>query len=110
MKPPQFFITLILSSICVVLSLVTIWQGHSLNDLQNAFQDQQLADQSKLQGMQAEINRGGQIQQIYTSLIKDIASVSYDSTGKVRNDKLKDLLAKNGFNVSVPTPTPQPNK
>lgn len=107
MKPPQFFITLILSAVCVVLSLITIWQGRSLNDLQNKFQEAQVKDQNEFQGLQQDINKGMQMQQAYTNIIKEIAAAAYDQTGKVKDEKLKELLAKNGWSLT-PNAAPAP--
>jgi hypothetical protein len=110
MKPPQFFITLILSSICVVLSVLTFWLSQSLISAQTKFQDDQMKIQSQVQNDQAEINRGNQFGQVYTNMIKDIASLAFDPTGKVKDDKLKDLLTKNNITVNVPAASPTPSK
>jgi len=109
MKPPQFFITLILSSICLVLGLLTVWQSQARHSAGNALQDQQILIQNELQTKQGLINRGNQFGQVYTSMIKDIASLAYDGTGKVKDEKLKDLLTKNNITVSVPSPSPAPS-
>jgi predicted Holliday junction resolvase-like endonuclease len=109
MKPPQYFITLTLASISLVLSIVVIWQGQSGISLQNLVQQKQIELQTEVQKRQEEVNRGIQSQQIGTNLLKDIAAASYDATkGTVRNEKLKDLLTKNGITVNVNQPTSSP--
>lgn len=109
MKPPQFFITLTLASISLVLSIVVIWQGQSSISLQNQVQQKQIELQTEVQKRQDEINRGNQSQQIGTNLLKDIAAASYDpAKGTVKNEKLKDLLTKNGITVTVNQPSPSP--
>jgi|GEM_PF-2049511 len=114
MKPPQFIITLILASICLVLSLLVFLLGKSGSSLGNTVQQRQIEIQAEVQKRQDEINRGSQSQQIGTNLLKDIAGASIDSaSGKVKNEKLKELLTKNGITVTVnqnpnSQPTPKP--
>jgi hypothetical protein len=102
MKPPQFIITLILASICLVLSILVLLQGESGISLQGAVSKQQIELQTEVQKRQDEINRGTQSQQIGTNLLKDIAAASIDpNTGATKNEKLKELLTKNGITVTV---------
>lgn len=109
MKPPQFFITLILSSICLVLSALTFVESKARHSDAIELQDQQTTVQGELQKGQAQVNRGNQFAQVYTSMIKDVASLAYDATGKVKDEKLKDLLTKNNITVTVPSPSPAPS-
>jgi hypothetical protein len=109
MKPPQFFVTLTLASLTLVLSIYVIWQGQSLNALQNSVQKEQLEVQTSLQKSQEVINLGNQSRQVGTNLLKDIATAAIDpNKGSVRNEKLKAVLEKNGvtiqFNQASPTP------
>ena len=53
---------------------------------------------------QGAISRGTRFKQVYTNIIKDIASMAYNSDGGPRNEKLKDLLARNGVTVNANTP------
>lgn len=108
MKPPQFIITLILASICLILSILVSWQGHSGTSLQLAVQQKQLEIQTEVQKRQDEINRGGQSQQIGTNLLKDIATTALDGKGTVKNQKLKELLEKNGIQIKVNQPQTTP--
>lgn len=92
----QFYITVALAAACLILSIAVIALGQSNQHLQVEAQNQQ-----------NEINRGNMSQQIGTKILQDMASVS------VKNEKMKDVLAKNGYSVSVnpspassPTPTP----
>ncbi len=90
----QFYITVALASACLILSIAVIALGQSNQRLQVEAQNQQ-----------NEINRGNMSQQIGTNILKDMASVS------VKNEKMKDVLAKNGYTVTVnqnPSPTPAP--
>ena len=94
MKPVQFYITVALAAVCLILSIIVIAMGQSTQHLQAQAQDQQ-----------NEINRGNMSQQIGTKILQDMASVS------VKNDKMKDVLSRNGYNVTVnpatsPSPTP----
>jgi len=111
MKPPQFFITLILSSICVVLSVLAFWLTQSLNSAEADFQKSQFEVQTSVQKKQSDINTGSQLSQIYNSMIHDMAALTYDNTtGKLKDEKLKDLLTKYGItvNVQMPSATPKP--
>jgi hypothetical protein len=82
--------------------------GHSGIKLQNDVQKEQIDIQADLQKRQETINLGNQSQQIANSILKDIAATAYNTqTGQVRNEKLKELLVRNGINVQVNTqPTP----
>ena len=78
--------------------------------MQKALEKQQTDTQTEMQSKQAEINRGTQVTQLYSSLLKDMATLAFNpTTGAVKNEKLKDLLARNGITISV-APTPAPAK
>lgn len=70
----------------------TVSIGGDFKDLINL--TQQITDD------QAAIARGTQFTQVYTSMIKDIAGMAYGSDGLPRNERLKDLLARNGISVN----------
>lgn len=92
MKPVPFYITVALAAVSLLLSIAVVALGQS---------NQQL--QTELQKQQEEINRGNVSQQVGTNLLRDMASAS------VKNDKMKEALAKNGYNVNVtPTASPSP--
>jgi len=94
MKAPQFYITLALGALCLVLSLTAIVLGKSNNNLQQQQQSQQ-----------AEINRGNMSIQIGQNMLRDMAELS------LKNDKIKQVLARNGYTVNAaPTPAPTPSK
>ncbi len=101
MKIP-FYISVGASALCLVLSIISFAVGNSNQSLQAEVQKQQQA----LQVQQEEINAGNQIsQQIGPNLLRDMAASS------VKNDKMKALLAKHGYNVQVkdaPASTPAP--
>jgi predicted DNA binding CopG/RHH family protein len=66
------------------------------------FEEEKADIQSEMQKKQAQISRGTQLEQVYSNMIKDVASLAYDpATGAVRNQKLKDLLARHEITVSV---------
>jgi signal transduction histidine kinase len=91
MKPIQYYITVGIGAVCLILAIVGIWLSRSNQGLQNQLQDQQ-----------NEINRGNLTQQIGTNILRDMGSVA------LKNDKMKELLGKHGFNVTVnPSPAPQ---
>ena len=99
MKIP-FYISVGASALCLVLSIVVFAVGLSNQTLQTEVQKQQQA----LQAQQAEIENGNRIsQEIGQGVLKDMATVS------LKNDKMKALLAKHGYNVQVaPNNTPAP--
>ncbi len=91
MKPIEVYITSALGglSILLVIALITISQ----------------ANQSITQGLQAQqniINQGRVGEQVGQAVLRDMAALS------VQNSKIKDLLARNGFNVTQ-NPAPQGN-
>jgi len=97
MKPIEVYITSALGgiSILLVIALFTLSQ----------------ANQGITRGIQAQqnvINQGRVGEQVGQAVLRDMAALS------VQNDKIKKLLADNGFNVtrnnpaaSTPAPTPQ---
>lgn len=101
MKPSEFLVTLALASICLVLSIAVIWQGQSSISLNASVQSRIAEIQSQAQQRQLEINRGAQSQQIGTNILRDIAAATYNANGSVKNEKLKDLLTRNGISVTV---------
>jgi hypothetical protein len=96
MKIP-FYISVAASALCLVLSVVLFIVGSTNQTLQNEVQAQQV----DLQKQQEEINKGQQIgQQVGPNLLRDMAVAS------TKNEKMKLLLAKNGYQVSMATPAP----
>ena len=96
MKIP-FYISVTASALCLLLSIIIFAVGNSNQSLQAEVQKQQQA----LQVQQEEINAGNQIsQQIGPNLLRDMAASS------VKNEKMKALLAKHGYNVQVKEPAP----
>ena len=96
MKIP-FYISVTASALCLILSIIIFAVGNSNQSLQAEVQKQQQA----LQVQQEEINAGNQIsQQIGPNLLRDMAASS------VKNEKMKALLAKHGYNVQVKEPAP----
>ncbi|MEI6352005.1 MAG: hypothetical protein WCP06_12975 [Verrucomicrobiota bacterium] len=94
MKPPQFYIAVALGAVCLVLSIAAIALGQSNQRLQ-----------AQLQSQQDEINFATANVQQGQGMIRDMAQLS------VKNDKIKQALARNGINVTVnasPTPSPTP--
>ena len=92
MKRWQFVILIIFSVLCLAVSVATVVSSKLNQDLQ-----------TQLQRQQVEISRGNQSQQIGNNLVRDIAS------GATKNAKLRDLLARNGFNMPEnPSPAPGP--
>ena len=104
MKIP-FYISVAASALCLVLSVIVLAIGNSNQSLQDEVQKKQLAlqaQQQALQAQQVEIEAGAQInQKIGPELLRDMAASS------VKNEKMKALLAKHGYNVEVKnTPAP----
>jgi len=98
MKIP-YYISIAASALCLILSIMVLAVGNSNQGLQDEVQKQQEALQAKqqaLQTQQEEINAGNQIsQQIGPNLLRDMAASS------VKNEKMKALLSKHGYNVQV---------
>ena len=105
MKIP-FYISTAATALCLILSIVVFAVGSSNYSLQTELQKQQKtlqAQQQALQDQQREIDAGNQIsQQIGPNLLRDMAAAS------VKNEKMKALLAKHGYNVQVKDATPAP--
>ena len=98
----SFYISVAASALCLILSIVVFAVGLSNQTLQTEVQKQQQA----IQAQQAEIENGNRIsQEIGQGVLKDMATVS------LKNDKMKALLAKHGYNVQVApannTPAPK---
>jgi hypothetical protein len=79
----QYFVSLALSAVALLLTITLIVTGKTNQDIQQ-----------ELQKQQTEINKGQVSQQIGTALLRDMAVAS------VNNSKIKDLLAKHGFTVN----------
>ena len=94
MKPFQFYTTLALGALCLVLSITAIILGKTNNNLQQ-----------QQQAQQEEINRGNMSMQVGQNMLRDMAEIS------LKNDKIKQVLAQNGYTVNpAPTPAPSPSK
>ncbi len=115
MKLP-FYISTLASSLCLILSIIVLAIGRTNNRTQTELQKKQEGiqkQQQELQAQQEEINAANQIiKEIGPNLLRDLASAS------VKNEKVKVLLAKHGYNVQMkepapatpPTDTPAPKK
>jgi len=84
MKVPQFYVTLALGTLCLALSITSIVLGKTNNALQR-----------EQQAQQEEINRGNMSVQVGQNLLRDMAELS------LKNEKIKQVLAKNGYTVNV---------
>lgn len=103
----SFYISVATSALSLILAIVILAVGSSNQGLQNEIQAQQKEvqkQQGELQKQQEQINTGSQIQQkVGPALLQDMAQVS------LKNEKMKALLGKHGYNVQPPaTPTPAP--
>lgn len=93
----SFYISVAASALCLVLSIVLFVVGGINQGLQTDVQ----AQQAEYQKQQDEINRGNSIsQQVGPALLRDMAVAS------TKNEKMKQLLAGNGYTVNVATPPP----
>ena len=99
MKQTQFYIAVALSAVCLVLGLALIAIGQSSQTAQMELQQKQNAIQIELQQRQVEINKGKVSDQVGGAILQDLASVA------LKNSKIKDVLAKNGYNISA-APSP----
>jgi hypothetical protein len=92
MKRWQFSVLLTLGFACLCLALVTIVFARENRKLQEAVQAQQ-----------ALINKGALSQQIGVNLLREMAAAAQS------DDKMRQLLRDNGYNLSSPTPaSPRP--
>jgi predicted Holliday junction resolvase-like endonuclease len=94
MKPPQFIVAVVLSLVPLILVINLIFIGQKNQSLQ-----------SQLQAQQEAINKGSMTQQIGVNILKEIAA------GSVKDDKLKEVLTKSGYSVTVnasASPSPSP--
>lgn len=100
MKQTQFYIAVALSAVCLLLAVVLIALGQSSQSAQLDLQKRQNEVQIELQQRQAEVNKGEVSQRVGTAILQDMASVA------LKNSKIKDVLAKNGYNVTAaPSPS-----
>jgi hypothetical protein len=84
MKPIEFAVTTGLAGLCLVATIALVVITSANRSIERGLQEQQLV-----------INRGQVSQQIGTALIRDLAGIS------LNNPKVRDLLARNGINVTV---------
>lgn len=84
MKPIEFAVTTGLAGLCLVAALALVVITSANRSIERGLQEQQQV-----------INRGQVSQQIGTALVRDLAGVS------VNNAKVRDLLSRNGINVTV---------
>jgi len=89
MKHPQFIVAAILSLVPLILVINLIFTGQKNQSLQ-----------AQLQAQQEAINKGSMSQQIGVNLLKEIAAAS------VKDEKLKEVLTKSGYSVSVTPSAP----
>ncbi len=87
MKSTQFYIATALSALCLILSIWVIALGKSNQHLQQ-----------ELQSQQNDINRGTASQQAGSMILKEMGQAA------VTDDKMKEVLAKNGFTLTVNPP------
>jgi hypothetical protein len=84
MKPIEFAVTTGLAGLCLVAALALVVITSANRSIERGLQEQQQV-----------INRGQVSQQIGTALVRDLAGIS------VNNAKVRDLLSRNGINVTV---------
>lgn len=99
MKQTQFYIAVALSAICLVLAIALIAVGQSSQSAQLELQKRQSEIQIELQQRQAEVNKGQVSDQVGGAILRDLAPVA------LKNSKIRDVLAKHGYNVSA-SPSP----
>ena len=96
MKIP-YYISVAATGLSLVLSVVLFIFGGMDQGLQAEIQKQQ----QEVQKQQEQINKGNAISNdIGPKLLRDMAVVS------IKDEKMKELLAKHGYTVATPSPTP----
>ena len=96
MKPGHFFVVLLLTVVCVGLTVALILMEHT---------NQQLHLQTQTQ--QQQLNQGilgQQAQQISSGVLQEMA------TAAAGNPNIRKLLKKHGYNVSASQPSGSANK
>ena len=94
-----FFTSVAASALSLVLSIILFAVGLSNQSLQVQVQKQQ----DEVRKQQAEIEKGGEIaQKVGPALLQDMAKSA------VKNDKMRELLKKNGYDIKLPAATPAP--
>jgi len=98
MKIP-FYISVAASGLSLILSIVLFIFGGINQGLQVEFQTKQ----QELQQQQNKINTANTLsQKVGPEVLRDMAISS------VKNDKMKELLAKHGYKLATPTPGASP--
>ena len=100
----SFFISVAAAALSLLLSVIILVVGQINQGLQSDITGKQKevqAIQSDLQKQQEQINIANQIsQQLGPNLLREMAVSS------LKNDKMKALLNKHGYNVQQSTPAP----
>jgi hypothetical protein len=95
----SFYISVAAAGLCLLLSVIVFAVGNSNQGLQAEIQQQQ----QQIQKQQEQINTGNQISsQVGPNLLRDMAVIS------LKNEKMKVLLSKHGYNVQQPPASPTP--
>jgi hypothetical protein len=89
MKSSHFYITSLLGFVGLVASVALVILGQSNLNLQ-----------AKAREQQKMIAQGNNSNQILQNLLRDLADAS------TRDEKIKELLAQNGYTVSTNPPAP----
>lgn len=87
MKPYQYYVTLILGVVCLIMSVVVNELGRSNQRLR-----------VELQSQQAQINKGQALQQVGTNILRDMANASGTNTA------MRSELANDGYTVTINNP------
>ena len=102
----SFYIAVATSALSLVLAVIVLFVGMGNQTLQTEIQGQQKdvqKQQQELQKQQEVINTAIQIQQkVGPALLQDMAVVS------LKNEEMKKLLSKHGYNVQPPPASPAP--
>lgn len=91
MTPTQFYTAVMLGIVSLIFSVVVVCSAQSTQRLR-----------ADVQSRQAEINRGTMMQQLGGDILKAMAVAS------LKDEKMKALLAKNGYTVTVNNPKAKP--
>jgi hypothetical protein len=96
MKIP-YLISVAATGLSLILSVVLFIFG----GMDQSLQDQIRKQQQELQAQQDQINKGNAISNdVGPKLLRDMAVVS------IKDEKMKELLAKHGYTIATPTPAP----
>lgn len=112
MNPVPFILSVVSSALCLILSIWLFFAGSSNQGLQSELQKRQQElqgqqqkfqiQQQKLQAQKQQIEQGNTLsQQVGPAVLRDLGTLAVQN----KNEKIRGLLSKYGFNIDEKAPT-----